>query len=62
MKKSDVIKYFGTQTKVAEILGLTRGAVHLWNEDIPEGRAAQLEILTKGKLKARPLKEFKQAS
>ncbi|WP_368203172.1 DNA-binding transcriptional regulator DicC [Aeromonas rivipollensis] len=51
MKKLDVIAYFGGVTKTAKALGISKSAVSLWGEDIPYGRACQIQLLTKGKLK-----------
>lgn len=54
MKKTDVIKHFGSQTATANALGITVQAVNAWPENIPEGRAFQIQIVTNGKLKAQP--------
>ena len=51
MKKLDVIAYLGGVTKTAKALGISKSAVSLWGEDIPYGRACQIQLLTKGKLK-----------
>ena len=51
MKKLDVIAYFGGVTKTAKALGISKSAVSLWGEEIPYGRACQVQLLTKGKLK-----------
>lgn len=51
MKKLDVIAYFGGVTKTAKALGISKSAVSLWGEEIPYGRAYQIQLLTKGKLK-----------
>jgi len=55
VKASDVIEHFGSATKAAEAIGVTRSAVSQWlmNEDrVPELRAYQIERLTGGALKA----------
>lgn len=52
MKKSTVIEYFGGVTATAKALGISHAAVSNWKEDIPSGRAYQVEVITKGKLKA----------
>lgn len=54
MKKSDVIKFFGTQAEVARVLGINRAAVSAWGERVPPLRALQIENLTDGALKADP--------
>lgn len=52
MKKSEVISYFGSVSKTAEALGINKAAVSVWKEQIPQGRAYQIEVLTDGALKA----------
>ncbi|WNS38294.1 Cro/CI family transcriptional regulator [Enterobacter chuandaensis] len=51
MRKSDVINFFGGVCKTAEALGIKHPSVSEWPEIIPEGRAYQLENITRGKLK-----------
>ena len=62
MKKRDAAEYFGNETKLAQALGITKGAVNQWDEDIPKGRAYEIQFLTKGKLKYVPAEKLKQAS
>lgn len=45
MKKTTVIKMFGSATNVGRALGITRMAVSGWGEDIPELRAYQINRL-----------------
>lgn len=52
MKKSDVIKHFGTVGAVAEALGIKGAAVSQWGEQVPMRRAYQIERITNGELKA----------
>lgn len=54
MQKSDVINHFGGVIKTAKALGMSKQAVSAWNDNIPQGRAYQIQLLTKGKLKAAP--------
>ena len=56
MLKEEVIEYFGTQRKVAEVLNIRPPAVSQWDdgEPIPELQARTLHMLTKGRLKFRP--------
>lgn len=54
MKKSDVISYFGGSCNTAKALGITHPSVSGWGEIIPQGRAYQIEKITKGKLKVNP--------
>ena len=53
MRKNDVINHFGSMTKAAEVLGLTKSAVSQWPDEIPQRRAYEIEKLTNGKLKAK---------
>lgn len=52
MKKVDVIRHFGTASKVAAALGISRAAVAQWGERVPEGAAYKLESITAGALRA----------
>ena len=54
MKTVDAIKFFGTATRLAKELDISGAAVSMWGEDVPLGRAYQLQVLTKGKLQATP--------
>lgn len=51
MTKDEAIKHFGSVGAVAAALGIKQPSVSDWGE-IPPYRQLQLEILTKGKLKA----------
>lgn len=51
MKKSSVIKFFGRQRVVANVLCLSEQAVCQWSEIIPKGAALELEKITNGALK-----------
>lgn len=51
MRKSAVLKHFGTQAAVAEILGISRAAVNKWGKTVPLESATALEILTEGAVK-----------
>mgnify|MGYP003691499057 CR=1 FL=1 len=50
MLKEDAVRHFGGVTKLAEALGLSKGAVSQWGENIPMLRAYQIERITNGKL------------
>ena len=52
MKTSDAIKHFGSVIKLAEALQITRHAVYLWGDNVPCGRAFQIQVLTNGALVA----------
>ncbi|MGE6418005.1 Cro/CI family transcriptional regulator [Alteromonas macleodii] len=61
MNKEDAVEHFGGVTKLAEALGLSKGAVSQWGETIPLLRAYQLEKITGGKLKVEEV-ELSKAS
>lgn len=48
----EVIEYFGGITPLAAELGVTTQAISQWDEIFPEGRAYQIEVLSKGHFKA----------
>ena len=52
MLKKDVIAHFGSQKAVALALGISEAAVSSWLDEIPRGRAYELQVLTAGKLQA----------
>lgn len=54
MKRSEAIAYFGgNASELARALGMDQSSIHSWKNDrIPLGRQFQLELLTKGALKA----------
>lgn len=54
MKTRDAIKHFGSQTKLAQALNITKGAVSQWGENVPAHRALELEKLTGGALRTEP--------
>lgn len=54
MRKTDVIKHFGSVIEVARALQISRAAVSKWPPVIPEGSAYKVESITKGKLKVDP--------
>ena len=45
MKKQEAIKLAGSAIKLAKVLGITKGAVSHWGEDIPRGREYELRYL-----------------
>lgn len=55
MKTQDAIDYFKTKAALAKAFTppLTRGAITHWSNDghLPRGRAFELQLITKGKLK-----------
>lgn len=52
MKTKIAIQHFGGVAKLAEVLKISKTAIYLWGDELPEGRAFQLEVLTDGTLKA----------
>jgi len=55
MKATDIVKLYGTVSKAAKILGVSRLTVYNWKRrGIPQVRQAYIEKQTKGKLKAAP--------
>lgn len=54
MKLEKAVEYFGTQSKVAEILGLTDAAVSLWRERrgglVPMKHIMRLKDMSNGEL------------
>ncbi|TNJ06647.1 Cro/Cl family transcriptional regulator [Aeromonas veronii] len=54
MKKQTAIKHFGGANKLAQALGCKPQAISQWGENVPQGRAYQIEVLTSGQLKADP--------
>jgi len=50
MKKAEAITYFGSQTKLANVLGIADPSVSQWGVIIPEKQAMKLERITGGKL------------
>lgn len=55
MKKADAITLAGSAVNLAKTLGITREAVRLWGEEIPEERYYQLRGLLAEK-KWKPVK------
>ena len=55
MTKDQAVKFFGTQVKLAEALGMkSQGSVAAWDEYPPPLRQLQIEAATGGKLRAEP--------
>jgi len=51
MTKTEALNYFGSQGAMARALGCGQSTISEWFE-IPEGRQYQIELATKGRLKA----------
>ncbi len=54
MKTSEVTAYYETQTAAAKALGINQSNVSDWGEYPPDRRQVQIEVVTKGALKAEP--------
>ena len=55
MTKDDAVAWAGgTQTKLAERLGIKQSSISLWGERPPYLRQVQIELLSAGALKAHP--------
>lgn len=54
MNMTDAVRHYKTKTKLAKALGISPGAVSMWGEEIPYGRQCEIQVLTKGRLKADP--------
>lgn len=52
MKKETAISYFGSCTKLAKKLKITKQSISQWGDDVPLLRAYQIERITNGELKA----------
>lgn len=52
MKTNDAAAFFGSKKKLAEALLINPSAVTQWGDYVPESRQYQIQVLTKGKLKA----------
>jgi transcriptional repressor of cell division inhibition gene dicB len=51
MLKTDAIKFYGSQARLARALGINRSAVLRWTKRVPMARAFRLQQITGGKLK-----------
>lgn len=52
MKTADVIAHFGSIRAVADALKVTPQAIYQWGELVPQGRTFQIQVLTRGVLRA----------
>ena len=50
MKTETAIKYFGSIAKLASAMNYSRQAIYLWGEDVPDGAAHKLQVITGGNL------------
>lgn len=54
MKLSEAVAHFGTEAEMARKLGIKPQAVYQWGDKVPMRRQYQIQLMTKGKLKADP--------
>lgn len=54
MKKASALTYFGSASKLARAIGVTRSAVQQWGDLVPPLSAAKLERASNGALKFDP--------
>lgn len=54
MNLEEALKYYGSIKSLADAIGVSRQTIYLWKEkgSIPYSRQAQIELETRGKLKA----------
>lgn len=52
MTTQEAIDYYGGVKKLADALGVWAQVVYAWGEEPPMGRQYELEVKTKGELKA----------
>lgn len=51
METNEAIKFFGSKSRIARALNLSRVAITRWRGKVPKGRALELEKITNGALK-----------
>ena len=56
MTPNDLLKFFGTQTAIAEFFGIAQPSVAEWFEKnrVPDGRQYEAQVRTAGRLVAIP--------
>lgn len=57
MTTEEVVAHYGSKAAVAKALSISKASVSGWGDEPPHGRQCELQILTKGKLKAAPKKQ-----
>lgn len=53
MRTQDAADFFGGKSKLAEALGVSPSAITQWGEYVPLVRQYQIQVVSKGKLKAK---------
>lgn len=60
MTYDEALSRFGTQTALADALGITQSTVSAWRRTVPARYQYQLEVITAGELRAeRPITEVR---
>ena len=54
MKTKDAIIYAGGSLRLAQLLGITCGAISQWGDTVPDIRQLQIERVTFGALRSSP--------
>jgi len=54
MKTQDAADLFGSRKKLADALNIYPSSITQWGETVPLVRQYQIQVLSKGKLKATP--------
>jgi len=62
MKTADATAHFGSVRALADALDISVQAVYDWGEEIPTGRAYQLQVITDGKLMVNAESSAREAS
>jgi DNA-binding transcriptional regulator YdaS (Cro superfamily) len=57
MKTQDAADFFGSRSKLASALHIFPSAISQWGETVPLVRQYQIQVLSKGKLKASTAKQ-----
>ncbi|KAB0476547.1 Cro/Cl family transcriptional regulator [Vibrio chagasii] len=52
MNKTEVIEHFGSKSKAAVALNMSKQAIGQWGGSVPELRQYQIEVITNGRLKS----------
>ena len=55
MTKTQAVRHFGSQAKLAAALGIRQPSVAQWGDRPPLPRQYQIQVLTHGRLRADPI-------
>ena len=58
MKKSEVIKYFGSAARTARAMRISRAAVTMWPDELGDYVSFKVELVTGGLLKSKETLRF----